>query len=128
MKTLKYTLIALCALGLTNCVQESHPKDINVKLDMTSVENPTKVGIRGQFPLSWDETTYLEDTNGDGIFEGTFNIYTANKEIEFKFVNQDNQFELQDQNNRVLEFEYHPEKILVEATFENPETKIIKNK
>ncbi len=126
MKTIKYIVILFFVTFLTNCVQDTPQKEITVKLDMKNVETVSNVGIRGQFPLSWDETTYLEDTNNDGIYEGNFKIYTANNEVEFKFVNQDNQFELQDEKNRVLTFEYKPETIVVEAIFDNPKTKISK--
>ena len=126
MKLLQRFSLYLIVLVITGCVQDAKPKTIIVKVDMNSVDQPSKVGIRGNGPLSWDETTYLSDTDGDGIYEETFNIYTTNNSIEFKFVNNDNEFELQDQNNRSLTFEYKPETITYEAVFNNPEEKITK--
>ena len=124
MKTLKHVFGILAFILLSSCVQESHPKEIKIKLDMTALESIQKVGIRGGFPLSWEETTYLDDKDGNGIYEGTFKIYTASSAIEFKFVNNDTQFELKDQGNRILNFEYRPEAINIEAVFDNPNTKI----
>lgn len=110
-----------------SCVQASHSKHISVKVDLSEVPNANDVGIRGAYPLSWNETTYLEDENNDGIYEGEFTIYTAVNAIEFKFVNQHNQFELTDTGNRRLTFTYQPETIIYEATFNNlSEVRIIR--
>lgn len=119
MKLFKQLIILFLISSSTSCVQDAHLKIITVKVDMTGVENPSKVGVRGQNPLSWDETTYLSDADGDGIYEDIFEIYTANNQVEFKFVTSDDQFELQDQNNRSLKFEYKPETIIYKAVFDN---------
>jgi hypothetical protein len=119
MKLFKQLILIFLIYSLTGCVQDAHPKIITVKVDMTGVETASKVGIRGEDPLSWDETTYLNDADGDGIYEDTFEVYTANQNVEFKFVTSDNQFELQDQNNRSLTFEYKPETIIYKAVFDN---------
>ncbi|MBO3116449.1 hypothetical protein J4050_06805 [Winogradskyella sp. DF17] len=125
---LHYYIIILSSLLLSSCVQKTPQKTITVILDMTTLENPRQVGIRGEYPLSWEETTYLEDTNGDKIYEGEFTIYTANNGIEFKFVNNNNQFELTDQPNRSLSFEYKPETIIYKAKFDTKEyTTITRN-
>ena len=126
MKLLKQlSCIALCILFM-NCVQDTHKKTISVSVDMTNESEHSKVGIRGNFPLSWEETTYLSDDNNDGVYEGEFEFYTATNSIEFKFVNQDNIFELNGQDNRVLEFEYQPETIVYKATFNNQNANITK--
>ncbi len=119
MKLLKPLSTVLVALLITSCVQKAKPKTITVKVDMNGIENPSKVGIRGNSPLSWDQTTYLNDADGDGIYEDTFSIYTANNDVEFKFINNDTEFELKDQNNRSLSFEYKPEIITYEGIFNN---------
>lgn len=121
MKLLKQLNLVLILILFTNCVQEVQPKIITVKVDMKGVENPFKVGIRGNSPLSWNETTFLEDTNNDGIYEETFSIYTASQNVEFKFVNNDTEFELQAKKNRSLTFEFKPETIIYEAVFNNLE-------
>jgi hypothetical protein len=114
---------------LTGCVQKTHQKTIQFKLDMTKVENPENVGVRGEFGSKpWNETIYFTDDDADGIFEGTVIKQTGQGGIEFKFVNHNDVFELPGQNNRVIEFKYQTETILYDATFNNPEgkTSIIK--
>ncbi len=106
-------------LLIISCVQDTQPKTITVKVDMNGIANPFKVGIRGSGPLSWNETTILNDRDGDGIYEETFQINTAGSNVEFKFVNNDSEFELKDQNNRSLTFEYKPETITYQAVFNN---------
>ena len=119
MKLLKPLCTILVTLLITSCVQDAQLKTITVKVNMNGVENPLKVGVRGTHPLSWNETTYLNDTDGDGIFEDTFQTYAISGTVEFKFVNNGTEFELQDQNNRSLTFKYKPEKITYEAVFNN---------
>ena len=72
MKFLKQLYVPLLVLVFSSCVQEAKPKTITVKVDMTSILSPKGVGIRGDDPLSWDETTFLNDTDGDGIYEETY--------------------------------------------------------
>lgn len=45
---------------------------------------------------------------------------TATNQIQFKFVNEDSIYELQDLDNRILEFKYKPETIIYEGVFNNP--------
>lgn len=117
MKSLKYILIL--SILLTSCVQEAHLKTVHVSVDMNGISNPKNVGIRGSHPLSWEETTPLTDTNNDGIFEGTFSFYTASHGVQFKFVNNSQEFELNGSDNRTLKFNYEPETIRYYATFDD---------
>lgn len=119
MNIFKQLTLLFLICTLTSCVQDAHLKTITVKVDMNGVENASKVGIRGTHPLSWDETTYLSDTDADGIYEDTFQIYATNNSVDFKFVNNDSEFELEGQNNRSLTFEFKPETIIYEATFDD---------
>ena len=128
MKVLKALGPILLALFMTSCVQDAQLKTITVKVNMNGVENPSKVGIRGTHPLSWDETTFLNDTDGDGIYEDIFQIYATNNTVEFKFVNNASEFELQDQSNRKLTFEYKPETIVYSAIYNNVKDIIISRK
>lgn len=128
MKFLKQLYVPLLVLVFASCVQEAKPKTITVKVDMTSILSPKGVGIRGDDPLSWDETTFLNDTDGDGIYEETFDIYTTRQDVEFKFVTNNNEFELQDRNNRSLTFEYKPETIVYKGIFDNEKDIIITKK
>ncbi len=120
------TLICLC-ICILGCVQQAHKKTVIISLDMRDIDQPKNVGIRGQFPLSWEETTLLEDKDGDGIYEGYFEFYTAQNEVEFKFVNQDNSFELKDQPNRSISFEYKPEQMTYRAKFNDPDGELKKD-
>lgn len=129
MKALKYISIILIVLFLTSCVQKKHKKTLHFKLDMNGVENPVNVGIKGYtYPLSWDKTLLLTDNNNDGVFEISIELESASYDIEFKFVNQQNNFELRDSDNRSIRFDYKPETILYETVFNNPEaeTSILK--
>ncbi|WP_299228894.1 hypothetical protein [uncultured Psychroserpens sp.] len=114
MKPLIYIVLAIMTL---NCVQQTHEKTITVMVNMNGAKKFSEVGIRGTYPLSWNKTTFLSDTNNDGIYEGAFNINTASHDIEFKFVTNNNEFELENQSNRSIAFEYRPETIVYEAVF-----------
>ncbi|MBO6607436.1 hypothetical protein [Psychroserpens sp.] len=127
MKTLKHTFIILFTLLSLSCVQERHSKTITFKVDMRQIETVNNVGIRGNFTEdSWNETIPMLDNNGDGIYETTITRETAFNAMQFKFVNQESDFELKDADNRILEFEYKPEVITYEAKFNSPESIITK--
>jgi hypothetical protein len=118
--------VAFIAIILNSCVQKTHLKTIQLKLDMTNVENPSDVGLRGEFGSNpWNETVYLADDDGDGIYEGSITKQTGQGSIEFKFVNHHEEFELQGQNNRFIIFKYHPETLIYEAVFNNTTANII---
>jgi len=124
MKNTIHILILIFAMALTNCVQETHLKTVTFKVDMRQVENPSQVGIRGNFTDNpWNDTLILMDDDADGVFELTVEKKTAVNEIAFKFVNAYDQFELLDQNNRRIQFEYKPETIVYEAVFNKPQGK-----
>jgi hypothetical protein len=119
-------LLAFSLIILQSCVQKTHKKIVRITLDMRETDQHKKVGIRGQFPLSWQETTYLQDEDKDGIYQGEFEFYTVSNQIEFKFVNQDEQYELEDQPNRVISFQYKPENMTYSAVFNKPNGKLEK--
>ncbi|MBV7267593.1 hypothetical protein [Winogradskyella luteola] len=120
MKFLKLIII-IVAIITQSCVQETHTKTITFKADMNIVENPKNVGVRGSFTSNpWNETAPLTDEDDDGIYEGTFSQKTAINQIEFKFVNNNSDYELADLKNRVIEFEYKPEIITYKAVFNDP--------
>ena len=107
-------LTVLCA----SCVQEVHLKTVTFKVDMNGVDSVSQVGVRGQFTDNpWTETFLLTDENNDGIYEGTYAEKTAANQVQFKFVNQNSDYELKDTDNRVIQFEYQPETIIYEAVF-----------
>lgn len=124
MKHIITTIVIL--ITLASCVQEQPKKSISVSVNMQDVAGIETVGIRGDFPLSWKETTYLSDEDKDGIYEEDFTIYSAKNEIQFKFIYNDSIYELNDSPNRKLALEFKEESIEINATFNNPETQIIK--
>ena len=107
-----------------SCVQEEHQKEITLMVDTNGIENIYSIGIRGDFlPNKWEETVDLTDENNDGIFEITFTEKTAVNNINFKFVKNDSQFELEGKENRKITFNFKPETIIYKSKF-NEETSI----
>ena len=101
------------------CVQEEHLKTVTFTVDMSGMENIGNVGIRGQFTSPpWQVTLPMTDRNGDGIYELTLSETTAQSSVAFKFVNQDNVFELDCKPNRTIQFEYKPETLEYQAVFD----------
>lgn len=118
MKKLNYAFALIILLIVLSCVQEEHQKTIIFSVDMRRVKTPRNVGIRGDFTnQKWRETVAMTDEDGDSIYSVTLSQKTAIYGIEFKFVNQNDQFELQGQDNRKILFEYKPEVIEYIATF-----------
>lgn len=120
MKKYSITFAIILAFLFASCVQEEHEKSVTFSVDMNGIENVGDVGIRGDFTdPNWRQTVPLTDEDGDGIYSTTITQKTAIYGIEFKFVNQGSDFELKDQPNRELVFEYKPETIEYIATFNN---------
>lgn len=121
-------VMAIAAITLfASCVQKEHLKTVTFSVDMKEIENVTSVGIKGDFTdHAWRQTIPLTDEDGDGIYEITFNRETAAYGIEFKFVKNENQIELEGQDNRELVFEYKPETILYQTKFNDTQNTTIK--
>lgn len=120
MNYLKTIIGITVIIVLSSCVQETHLKTVYFKVDMNRQPNVSKMGIRGQFTSTpWKETIYFSDDDGDGIYEGTISQKTAQNSVSFKFVNNDDEFELQCSKNRSITFKYKPETILYETVFDN---------
>lgn len=125
MNIAKITIVLVILFSLGSCVQKTHQKTILFKLDMRAIENPTNVGVRGEFGTDpWNETLFLTDEDGNGIFEGSITKQTGQSGMEFKFVNNNDQFELSGQANRLISFEYLPESIVYQAKFNDPNAKV----
>ncbi len=120
-----FSILAIAVLLCTaSCVQQTHLKTVTVKLDMNGVAITENVGVKGNFTdPSWKQVIPLTDNDNDGIFEATLSQKTAVNGIQFKFVNQGN-YELKEQPNRTLKFEYKPETITYEATFDVPKATV----
>ncbi|MEM6516156.1 MAG: hypothetical protein AAF688_08225 [Bacteroidota bacterium] len=125
MKNIKFLLL----IGLlTNCVQERHLKTIHFKVDMRNQINFNRVGIRGDFKESqWQKTIPMTDRNNDSIYEVTISQKTAKNGFEFKYIKNDSVFELSNQGNRSISFDYESETISIESIFNQSSSIITKN-
>ncbi len=124
MKTILKISVLYILLALVSCVQKEHEKTVTFMVDMNSVKNADGVAIAGEFTSPpWSEKIPLTDEDNDGIYQFILTDQTAVSEMEFKFVKANGTYELKDQNNRVLRFEYRPETIVYEATFDEAKGK-----
>lgn len=122
MKT-NTALIFIAAL-LGSCVQETHLKTVTFKVDMSQVENTKNVGLRGQMTNPpWQVTIPMTDEDKDSIYEVTLTEKTAANSFQFKFVKDDEDYELKGLDNRMIRFEYKSEMIVYEARFDNTDEK-----
>ena len=120
MKLISKVLIGLVLLALSSCVQEEHTKEVTFKVDMRNYDSFTEVGIRGQFTSPpWQVTVPMSDVDKDGFFEVTVEQQTAQSSAEFKFVIDNDQFELECLPNRSIRFSYQPEVILYTGVFDD---------
>lgn len=118
MKLLQTISYFIFLLLITSCVQKRHLKTVTFRVDMNAIKNVSHVGIRGEFTSNpWNETISLTDENNDGIYEGTFSQETAFNSVQFKFVMNDDTYELIGKDNRVLKFLYKPEILIYDAKF-----------
>ncbi|MFK8059533.1 MAG: hypothetical protein AB8B78_05515 [Polaribacter sp.] len=114
---LKITIIILL-ISFSSCVQKEHQKKVTFYVDTNGIEDVKSIGIRGDFlPNKWRKTVLLTDENNDGIYEITFSEKTAAYGIEFKFVKNENEFELKGKDNREIVFKYEPETIVYTTKF-----------
>lgn len=128
MKNYKSLLFLFTIFFITSCVQETHLKIINFKVDMRGLDNITNPGVRGQFTSpAWKKFIPLTDKNNDSIYEAKVEFQAAQYDIKFKFVNID-EYELMDRPNRSIQFKYEPENFTYEATYDNFSVKTIKHK
>lgn len=120
--TTPWILTLLSAFFIIGCVQEKKAKTIRFQVDMRGQASLSSVGIRGSSgPFSWEQTSYLSDTDGDGIYQGSFRFSSAAPGIEFKFVRDGEVFELDCRPNRHIPFQYQPEVLTYKAVFDQSE-------
>ena len=118
-------ILTLVIVLLTSCVQKEFDKKITFVLGTNGIENIKSLGIRGNFlPNQWKKTVPLTDDNNDGIYEITFNEKTAVYGVSFKFIKNENEYELIDEKNRQLVFEYKPETIIYKTKFNTKTSQI----
>lgn len=127
MKNYMKFLALIFVITFSNCVQKEHLKTVTFFVDTNSMENIESIGIRGDFlPNKWKETVPLTDENNDGIYEISFKEKTAVYGISFKFIKNGKEYELKDEKNRQLVFEYKPETIIYKTKFNNKTSEIIR--
>jgi putative oxidoreductase len=103
-------------LSIVSCVQKSSVKTVVVRLNVAGQKNIQEVGVRGQGkPLSWQQDMELTPIVKDSLYHATFSVLTGYKFVEAKFT-INGQFELQDADNRKIEFGAG-DTTLYEATF-----------
>lgn len=120
-------IITSVVLLFASCVQKEFDKKVTFLVDTNGIKDITSIGIRGNFlPNKWKETVPLIDKNNDGVYEITFNEKTAVYGINFKFVKNGVDYELKDEENRQIVFEYKPEIIVYKTKFDNTTSEIIK--
>ncbi|MEM1336169.1 MAG: hypothetical protein AAGF96_00405 [Bacteroidota bacterium] len=120
MKNLKNRVIlSILLLVISGCVQEEHRKKVTFTVDTNAMDSVSEVGVRGQFTSPpWQVTVPMFDKDKDGIFEVTIEDKTAQSSVEFKFVIEGDQYELECQPNRILKFKYQPEEIIYSGVFD----------
>jgi hypothetical protein len=100
----KITIVIMLAF-ICACVQEMRDITIHFSVDMSKVENVQSVGVIGENdPLTWDNPIELQDSDGDGIYEGVITIRAAYNYAEFKFMLNKNIIELEGKGNRQVDF------------------------
>ena len=118
-------IIAFATLVFSSCVQKEFEKEITFLVDTNGIENIESLGIRGNFlPNRWSESVSLTDDDNDGVYEITFTEKTAYYNISFKFVKNGFDYELKEQDNREIIFEYKPENITYITKFNNAKATI----
>lgn len=96
------SLVGLMSISLFVLAQEKVV--VKFKVVAATIKNANNFGVRGGTnPLSWEKTYYLQDSDGDGVFEGELNFPKNAELMEYKYVYGDKSviWEL-DRQNRVL--------------------------
>ncbi len=98
---MKYILPVL-TLFIVSCNAQEY--QITFKLDANELEAERKLGLRGNVkPLSWKKDYPLSDEDGDGIYETTVKFKTSERNLRFKFTNNE-KLELEGADNRIVWF------------------------
>ena len=103
---LKGTFFIYLALIISSCVQKTKKQKVDFFVDVREIENVTSIGVRGSTPpLNWNQNFELKDDNNDSIYTGTIVFDIPYDFVELKFVKNEDQFELNNQPNRMLLFD-----------------------
>ena len=89
---------------LFGCVQQTYERKVTFELDTKGMD-VRQVSIRGNFsPLNWNENYDMSDPDSDGIYTASIRFDTPFDYMEFKFVINGDQFELNGKPNRKVFF------------------------
>ena len=106
MLRLSLALGSALLLLATACVQPTYPQTLEFSVDTRGQSEVSSVGIRGDFaPLNWEQDLPLSDPDQDGIYTGSVVLDTPYLGTAFKCVLNGYQFELEEQPNRMVEFD-----------------------
>jgi len=109
--------IVLIGILTTSCVQKSYKRTVVFTLDVSTIKNIKKVGIRGNDrPLSWDTDTEMKALKKDSLYQIAITGETGYKFTEVKFVVNDT-FELQNKENRRVYFDEKKDTTYYKAKF-----------
>jgi PBP1b-binding outer membrane lipoprotein LpoB len=113
----KLSSILLLLLLLNGCVQKTYTKTVVFTLTVPHQYAPKTVGIRGDdSPLNWDQDVVMKAAANDSIYTATITFVTGYKYTSVKFVVND-EFELQDQDNRRIDFSISSDTTVYRAIF-----------
>ncbi|WP_298221165.1 hypothetical protein [Flavobacterium sp.] len=117
MKSMIYSLSLVALLALTSCVQKSYQRVVVVTLDVSKEKDVQNVGIRGNGqPLSWDTDYPMQALVKDSLYRTVVTTKTGYLFAEIKCTVNGN-FELQNQNNRRIEFDLQKDTTYVNLVF-----------
>jgi len=94
----------LVLIALNSCVQQPRNVNIRFSVDMRVEANVDKVGVIGMWePLSWDTPVELADPDNDGIYQAEVTCKVYYNYMQFKFVKNGDEIELDGLGNRSVE-------------------------
>ncbi|MCB9274166.1 MAG: hypothetical protein H6564_09010 [Lewinellaceae bacterium] len=98
-----HALLLILALYLPASAQKAATLQFSVDMNpvIAQVKNLSSVGVRGNLPpLSWEASIPMQDEDGDGIYTATvtFPEARANAALEYKYIYDDQHWELPSQN------------------------------
>ena len=115
---LKLLISFFTLVFLTSCVQETKKQTVTFFVDAKGQENLNAISVRGSLPpLSWNQNFELNDADRDSIYTGSIVLDIPYDTIEIKFVKNDEEFELNNEPNRLLRFD-SSQNTIYKATFD----------
>ena len=114
----KLFILLFFASHLISCVQETREITVSFEVDMRNIDQISSVSIIGALPpLSWREHAPMTDEDHDGIYDGTFTFDIPYDAIDYKYVLNKQQIELEGKANRRV-FVKNQKNIIVRSVFD----------